>query len=352
MKKASTLIISSVLETRLNNFDYNVILLKRSKNMRAWPGVHVFPGGKIDNLDKSTKWLNVFFDSDRSLEIKNDPSLLRSYFRGIITNNSIGTFHFNQNSTAKFELPSEISYRLCAIRETFEETGLLLAYEKDNLNSRKKFDNPHQFVDLYDKNQTALRNWKKRICNNPDEFIDMFLDLKLVPDIISLHEWSNWITPSFQKIRFDTLFFTCFLKRFPDKKLIQLNRDEIDSLDALTPEETLNNKDLRFIPPQLYEFNRMLKFKDFERFSLYSQYRQKNGLKPWLPKHCSDLKLGVLPGDYMYDEIDEEDERSSDQFINYAEVNSGLKLNRIVRKDNRTVIQSNLELEDISDSKL
>ena len=54
----------------------------------------------------------------------------------------------------------------------------------------------------------------------------------------------------------------------------------------------------------------------------------------------------------MYDEIDEQDERNPDGFIEYADSNPHLKLNRIVHKADGTVIQYNLDLDCISNAKL
>ncbi len=40
LKKSSSLLIISALESSsLNSFDYKVILIKRSKKMRTWPGL-------------------------------------------------------------------------------------------------------------------------------------------------------------------------------------------------------------------------------------------------------------------------------------------------------------------------
>jgi len=60
--------------------------------------------------------------------------------------------------------------------------------------------------------------------------------------------------------------------------------------------QKLANKEIRFIPPQIYEFHRMKKFENFEKFSAYSLHRQKYGVRQWLPKYSSDLKVIVLPG--------------------------------------------------------
>lgn len=123
MKKASTLIITNALETRLKTFDYNVFLLKRSRNMRSWPGAHVFPGGVIDDkIDTTTRWLDILLDSQSSSKLKENLSLSNTYFKAFINNNSMGSAT-NQKNFAALKLPNEIAYRLCAIRETFEETG-------------------------------------------------------------------------------------------------------------------------------------------------------------------------------------------------------------------------------------
>ena len=36
-----------------------------------------------------------------------------------------------------------------------------------------------------------------------------------MPDVWSLSEWSNWLTPANLPRRYDTLFYTCFLEKEP-----------------------------------------------------------------------------------------------------------------------------------------
>ncbi len=229
--KASTLIITSPLKTAINKFDYNVLLLKRNKKMRAWPGAHVFPGGKLDDPnDLTPKWLEVFFDSEQNLKFKNNPSLLTKSFKGFINNNSIGV-NFDSRSEI-FKLPSEISYRLCAIRETFEETGLLLAHEKSLINSYSFFEKSKQFTQVYDKKQSELLSWQKKVKDDSSQFLNLFMEMNLVPDLLGLHEWCNWVTPSFEKRRFNTVFFVCFLKSAPDMSKICLDLTEIERIDV------------------------------------------------------------------------------------------------------------------------
>ena len=234
LKKSATLIISSALEKNvINNYNYKIMLLKRNNKMRAAPNYHVYPGGKYDkNIDESLNWLDIFFNVKQLNEIKSNPILLhKHYFNGIINQNSLGHLMKGQFN-GKLALPLELSFRLCAIRETFEETGLLLAFRK--INSSDNFEsNPKLNTHYFSENFHDLKSWHKIIKKDSSEFINMFYKLSLVPDIFGLHEWANWITPTHEKYRFDTYFFTCFLSNVPNNQLIDINKDEIDTLEVI-----------------------------------------------------------------------------------------------------------------------
>lgn len=208
IRKSATLIIASALETKLNNgFDYKIMLLKRSNKMKVLPGFHVFPGGKYDaKVDESKEWLSVYN---------------KSKLNGMINKNSLGNLVEAQTNAGS--IPFEASFRLCAIRETFEETGLLLATEHDD-------DQPKALSTYFNKD---LSEWHDIIKNDSSKFLAMCLELKLKPDIFGLHEWANWITPPHEKFRFNTFFFTCFLPMQPASSLIRANTGEIESLEVI-----------------------------------------------------------------------------------------------------------------------
>ena len=63
-----------------------------------------------------------------------------------------------------------MAFRINAIRETFEETGILLT------------------VDPLDQKQLDPE-WRDRVHNNPSEFISLCKHLNVCPDIWSLNEW-------------------------------------------------------------------------------------------------------------------------------------------------------------------
>ena len=205
------------------NYDYKLMLLKRSKNMKAFSSNYVFPGGKFDKSDESLKWLDVFKKSNSLANNTND------FIKALIFKNvNRPNVYLNQVDLAK-QLPPEVSYRLCAIRETFEETGLLIAYKNSSqneaiANQRKKFSS---FILEKD-----LIKWIKRMRENSDEFINMFLEHNLTPDIFALHDWSSWLTPAEEKARFDTVFFSCFLQEKPSIDNFEVNLDESSKLEV------------------------------------------------------------------------------------------------------------------------
>ena len=103
-----------------------------------------------------------------------------------------------------------------------------MAHDKADVKSDQFFNQSKQLTKVYVQDQDTVKSWQNRVKRNPEEFLDLFEDMRLVPDLLGLHEWANWMTPSWEKRRFDTMFFTCFLQRFPEN-LIKLDHNEIES---------------------------------------------------------------------------------------------------------------------------
>lgn len=204
--------ISSTLSKleMVNSCDYNIITMKRSKSSKFFPNAVVFPGGMADKCDFSPKWFSVFekrgisskwFDS---LKVQHRPPMYRE--NAYVVTDRTDSF-----------LPAEVGYRINAIRETFEETGALIA-RSDAINDEVPNANFAENIPV-----SELMNWRRRISNDAAQFINLCLEYKLYPDVFSLREWCNWLTPvtgqGFNqyklKKRYDTMFYIACVEKEP-----------------------------------------------------------------------------------------------------------------------------------------
>ena len=213
-REASTLILalrtvlsdgSSKLSSRPSSAAYyKVLMLRRSARSSFMPSKLVFPGGVVQDADSSGDW-NAVFEKvlGRSLSDMNCQ-----------TSSSTASGYLHNTSLDNWALPSDVAYRICAIRETFEESGLLLATNRELLSpSRQPFVVSHSASEL----TKPTEDERRKVEQNPEYFMQMCMDLGVVPDVWALHVWRNWLTPVFRKVsapsakpkRFNTMFFVC-----------------------------------------------------------------------------------------------------------------------------------------------
>ncbi len=194
----------------IREFDYRVLLLTR--NFRgSFAGAHVFPGGTIDKADFSQSWLDLFSDAGVSSDF------------GVLTSIK-GPRPPMLLEDRQLPVPNDIAFRICAIRETFEESGILLVKKFPNLHlgttSQSSLDSPKQTVPYGsilsdDLNGDVLKTWRKRIHKDASQFVLLCRELECIPDLWALAEWTNWLTPVGQPRRFDTMFYACCLENIP-----------------------------------------------------------------------------------------------------------------------------------------
>lgn len=118
-----------------------------------------------------------------------------------------------------------------------------------------------------------------------------------------------------------------------------------------SPDETLKkhrSTEIKFIPPQLYEMNRLAKFNRIDKLATYSENRQHKGLQFWLPKFTNDVKIGLLPGDYLYEKIESDrldmtGQELIDKYERDIKLDPSLRVNRVKRSPG--VAQSSSFLE-------
>lgn len=275
---------------------YEVLLLKRSSRSKFMPNLYVFPGGVASDVDFSSDWIAVFdlLGKDQRQQIFD-----------FVQRGGQGPSMFSRPREKQFsQIPSEIAFRISAIRETFEESGVLLVR---NANKEGGFwprlwDGP-SFAE-YCQEETVINEWRERVDKDPADFLRMCRELQLVPDVWSLYEWSNWLTPLGSKHRFDTAFFICCVDGKP-----HVAEDEGEMVHSQwgSPYDVLcqfHQGKVHMAPPQQYELSRLLNFNTSQEVAQFSWHRGQHRIQRWLPVRvaCADAVVSVLPGDSLYPE--------------------------------------------------
>ncbi|XP_034474673.1 nucleoside diphosphate-linked moiety X motif 19 isoform X2 [Drosophila innubila] len=285
-------------------------MLKRSDATAIAPNHSVFPGGLLDTEgDESVAWLEyldhfgVPEEQLRRLVLVNDqrPALLAPQ----------GTGCYDRFFKRSKIWAREITLRLTALRECFEEVGILLCRNREQLTELDGDDLPAHFQQNFDR-----ETWQRRVHKKPSDFLELCRELQVIPDLWALHEWSAWATPAFFNKRHETVFFMAFLNTQPS---LQVEPSEVKECLWRSPTELLKlfqYEELYFLPPQIYELSRLLSIRDYRKLQAFTVQRSKLGTTMFLPVcyHCTDNMVYVLPGDDFY--IPEP--HLATEFINFA----------------------------------
>lgn len=258
--------------------NYKLLCLKRHQKSSHMPGLYVFPGGAVDSADANLKWCEHF--ATFGLNDK-----LASLVPKTVSRPQI--FRAREN-----ELLREVSLRITAIRETFEECGLLIC-RRDKGSVSSGWAEPISIP------EGELKTWQNKVHNNATEFFNLCQKLECYPDLWALHEWRNWLTPTtvYEK-RFDTAFYLACMSHVPH---VEYEAEEMEDLKWDTPEK-LSSMGITFPPPQQCEIAKLTKIKNIDEVLEIAMECNSKGSQLYLPVriYVKDNVLHVLPGDTMY----------------------------------------------------
>jgi nucleoside diphosphate-linked moiety X motif protein 19 len=181
---------------RLCARNFKVLVLKRSSKNSFMPNSYVFPGGNVDVSDSLTEWRDLFDECGLGKYVS-EP-VIRKYSK-------INIFE-NQRTD---EISRTASLRITGIREVFEESGVLLCKSWHAHSSAQ----PSKWASCLSGHE--VQKWQRKVQENASEFINLCRNFECFPDIWSLQEWSNWLTPSDSPKRFNTIFFLAALDQMP-----------------------------------------------------------------------------------------------------------------------------------------
>ncbi|KAJ1969632.1 hypothetical protein IWQ62_000500 [Dispira parvispora] len=265
-----------------SEFDYKVLLLKRH-NTKNFDQTFAFPGGNLDPEDASSpRWFQP-----------------------------LGSYppHTFSDST--------LPYRIGALRELYEECGLLFAHHHTSgtdtrppSDSPSDWAGPHQLVHPGSAVDSKVAK----------DFVKHCTTQQCYPLVQALLPMARWITPIHYPRRFDTHFFLLpysayttvsgydsssieLLSNQTTLPPVEINTNESSEYRWLTPAEALTqyqDQRLHLFPPQWYLLNDMARF---HRLTDLVAYTKVQPLVPFLPKFTklpNQQTISVLPGDNMH----------------------------------------------------
>ncbi|MCO5311551.1 MAG: NUDIX domain-containing protein [Microthrixaceae bacterium] len=253
---------ATVMLVRDGRHGVEVFMLRRNLNSDFVGGAYVFPGGAVDpgDSDRAIEALSVGLSDAQASE-------LLGVGRG------------------------GLAYWVAAIRESFEEAGLLLAVDEDD--RMVGFANP----------EVAGRFHRHRI--DVDTAVRALRDvvreerLRLATD--RMHYFSRWITPLGSPRRYDTRFFVAHA---PEGQVPSHDDRETIANLWIRPTEALERNeagDFTLIFPTVRTLEVLARFDSAEAVVAHARsIAEFPAILPRIVEDSGGLRI-VLPGDEVYD---------------------------------------------------
>ena len=258
-KKAATVIL--LRDKKPEGFE--VFLLKRHEKSSFMGGNFVYPGGRVDQ-------------NDGTLEIC-------SFSKGMTFDKAQTILRGTSSREESF------AYWIAAIRELFEEAGVLLAYDqKGNLFQKGNRDEQEKFLNY----RELLQKRKISIC-------EMAQNEKLLFALDELYYYAHWITPEARSERFDTRFF---LAQYPFGQEASHDQKETTAGIWITPRKALEENlkgEVMLSPPTLKTLEDLSRFKSIDEVFCSLKGKEIQPILPILTK-ISDNPLIIFPWDPEY----------------------------------------------------
>ncbi|XOV87703.1 MAG: hypothetical protein ACFHX7_22565 [Pseudomonadota bacterium] len=179
--------------------DLQVYMMERNANTVFAGGMWVFPGGSVDNAD--------------------DPEVFQH----------MSIHRTDAEASRLLDLPrGGLAYYIAAIREAFEEAGVLLAIDRDT----------HLPIDLKaPATKQRFQTHRDDVNDSNRNFIEIMEEENLILDAGIMHYIARWITPVGPPRRFDARFF---IARMPRQQVPIHDDNELIHSRWLAPQTILD----------------------------------------------------------------------------------------------------------------
>lgn len=207
---------ATVILLREQRGKIEVLLTRRHESMSFMGGMWVFPGGTLCAADSSTASLALISQSEK-----------------------LECGRFLDLQARPLPQPLCLGLAMAACRETFEETGVLLATTADGHDVRGEL-------------LARMQERRHAIVSQPELFATSLQAEHLRIDLQRLLYWAHWITPSAVPRRFDTRFFVAPL---PTGQVAAIDAVEATEMVWMTPASLIaaaRDDAMTLSPPTLF----------------------------------------------------------------------------------------------------
>ena len=247
---------STVVLARPASSGFQIFLVRRHDNVAFMGGAHVFPGGRVDEADYTAdpeRWCDGV-----SIAIDRMPT----------------------------RQPAEaVAFHVAAVRELFEEAGVLLARDSGGIVS----------IDEGDDTRMAAR---RREMLQQELTMRQLADLEGVrPALDALVSFAHWVTPDLETRRFDTQFFFAIA---PDVQ--QAAHDEIETTQGIWmyPEEAIERcraGEIALPPPTWTTLRALSPFASVDDARMWARSQSAPLVQPRIVERGDGTRVIMLPGD-------------------------------------------------------
>jgi 8-oxo-dGTP pyrophosphatase MutT (NUDIX family) len=242
---------STVVLLRQTATDLEVFLVRRHSAIAFMGGAHVFPGGRVDDSDCDGRWFSVIdgFESSRASMPGETPDAV-------------------------------LGFCVAAVRETFEEAGVLLAREPGGRLVR----------------QSALAAVRSATSSSSSPLFDLIQShhWRLAVDTITY--FAHWVTPVIDTRRFDTRFF---LAHAPDDEAAMHDASEAVDSVWVRPADAIarcRNGELALPPPTWTTLRWLERFQHVEDALAWAREKPVPRIEPGFIQR-GEGRIVTLPGD-------------------------------------------------------
>lgn len=246
--------------------------MQRTHRAVFMPGVFVFPGGAVDPLDASETMLSLCNGVDDA-----EVSRMLGVERG------------------------GLAYVIAAIRESFEEVGLLLAHDRQG-----------EYVEIAKPGDVAFyAGLRERLASGQLALADVFRARGLSAAVERVAFFSHWITPPGPPRRYDTRFFVAAA---PERQTAVPDGQEAVDHVWVAPAEALERArrgELPLSSPTLRTLKELAAFETTD--ALIHHARRPRRVRPTLPRVAGgrDGQKLFYEGDAPYAEIGKVDSQAT-----------------------------------------